>query len=425
MSYDVKIERTWVEHPIDKDGNKKIVFRAAYFDELSQKLKKPSRTIKKETTQAKNKALNDIIESIKKRYDRYENKSLSIEELSKEYIQYLDSGERGLHYQTTYQYKAHIKQFLNEIDDPSILANNLERTYFNKYFDKMLPKKSYSFVNVRRSAISSMYNFGLDYGYAKVNPLAGFKLKGSNRPQLEILDNKYFTPKELEAILSYYQSLGRYDYVDLLEWLYLTGMRIGEACALYPSDIYHTNGIYYAKIVGTQILIHHEENRRIKGQKVNKNLQHPVVHKQDTTKNWAGTRLVRLEPEAVKIYQRHKNSKTYLFTKQSSPAPGLSEKSYGQPFRGQSVTRNLSKIAKDKLGITKKVTSHVFRHTYVSKCASYSIPFDEKFLSQIGHKNIMVIRSIYDHANSVNSQSLKEGFTKLDKELSKFQSKIE
>lgn len=420
MAYDIKIIRTWVEHPkgTRKNGKKKKpVFRVLYFNELSQKQVKMSKTIEKNTPQARNNARKSIIQKIRKKYERFESQSLSIGELAQKYYDYMNGSKSGFHYQTRYQYTQHVKNFIASLD-PTILADNIKITFFNEYFDQLSAKHSYSYVNARRSAITSLYRFGIDYGYAHSNPLSGYKLRRKQKPKLVDPEDKYFKPSELKLIFEYLDKIGRYDYLDLFEFMYLTGMRLGETTALFPSNIHFKYGKYYASIVGTQISKHSSANARVKNKALNKDNLKPVIEKQNMTKTYKGTRMVELDSDAVAIYKRHKDNTSYLFTigdgvKNTQKMPSYT---IGHPFQNAAVNQFLKKIAA-RTGLKKNskfLTSHVFRHTYISRMASYGVKFDMDFLSSIGHKDINTTRDVYTHVNSINHKKLEQGYKSID-----------
>lgn len=420
MAYDIKIIRTWVEHPkgTRKNGKrKKPVFRVLYFNELSQKQVKMSKTMEKNTAQARHSALDSIMQKIRKKYERFESRSLSIGELAQKYYAYMNSQKSGLHYQTRYQYTRSIKSFIALLD-PTILADNIKITFFNEYFDELSTKHSYSYVNAMRSAIISLYRFGVDYGYTHSNPLSGYKLRRKQKPKLVDPEDKYFKPSELKLIFEYLDKIGRYDYLDLFEFMYLTGMRLGEATALFPSNIDFKYGKYYANVVGTQIAKHSSVNARIKNKTLNKNKLQPVIEKQNTTKTYKGTRIVELDSDATAIYKRHKNSTSYLFTIGDGVknTAKISYSTIGNPFQNATVNLFLKKIAA-RAGLKKNpkfLTSHVFRHTYISRMASYGVKFDMDFLGSVGHKDITTTRNVYNHVNSINRKKLEQGYKNID-----------
>lgn len=63
----------------------------------------------------------------------------------------------------------------------------------------------------------------------------------------------YLTKKELSTILNYCLSQNRQDFYSFYLWLYLTGMRIGEAGAIEEKDIFYEDSTWFATVRGTLI----------------------------------------------------------------------------------------------------------------------------------------------------------------------------
>lgn len=417
---EVQIKRSWVEKAKTASGEK-LNFRIYYYDELSRKWRKKGKRIAKDTPQARRKALNELKRDIKHQYDRFDTKSLSLGEIKNKYFEYIKSGESGLHYQTGYVYESNINIFLKDVD-PSIAADEVTTVFMNKYFNKLLAKgKSWSYVNLRRASIASLYQFGINYGYCTKNPLWGYKLKRRSKTVLTKTEDKYFTPDEFRQILAYYTKWHRDDIKDVLEFVYFTGLRFSEVASLYPKDVFKSDGEYYLRIDGTQITIHNNGEEPIsrnyaESGKLNGTYQGKNIKKQNTTKSDNGMRFIKLEEGAIEVYKRRDKSSEYLFVRQSKPAGGLRPDVYGKPFRYLSLNSTLKNAAKSA-GITKNVTTHFLRHTYVSRQASYDRPFDYDFVRQIGHGDAKITHEIYDHINTINHEKLAEGYRKLDSDI--------
>lgn len=418
---EIQIKRSWVEHAKTKSGEDKLNFRIYYYDELARKWRKKGKRIKKNTPQARKKALNELKRAIETQYSRFQTKSLSVGELKEKYFEYINSGESGLHYQTGYVYESNINIFLRELD-ASMVADEITTVYMNKYFNKLLAEgKSWSYVNLRRAAIASFYQFGISYGYCTANPLAGYKLPHRSKTSLTRTEDKYFTPDEFRAILKYYDHYNREDIIDVLEFVYFTGLRFSEVASLYPKDIFKSDGIYYCRIDGTQISIHNGGKEPInrsyvESGKLNGSYQGENIKKQNTTKSDNGMRFIKLEQGAIEVYKRRNKNSKYLFVRQSKPAKCLRPNAYGKPFRYLSLNKTLKNAAK-KARITKNVTSHFLRHTYVSRQASYGRSFDYDFIRQIGHGDAKITHEIYDHINTINHEKLAQGYRKLDSDI--------
>lgn len=424
MSTDeVQIKRSWVEKAKTKSGEEKLNFRIYYFDELSHKWRKKGKRIAKDTPQARRKALNELKRDIKQNYDRFSTKSLSLGELRDKYIKHIESGESSLRSQTAYMYESNLNKFF-EFVDPSVLADEVTTTFLYNFLNKEFAKGfKYSTVNNRRNAISSLYEFGIEYGYCHTNPTLAIRLKRRvTDMDLQKAENKYFTPDELRSILLYYKERQRDDILSLLEFIYFTGLRIGEAVSLYPDDIFKSGDKYYCRVDGTQVTIYNfgkppKTNRPKSEIYTFRHKNSMKIVKQKATKTASGMRFVELEPPAVAIWKRNKKNKTkFLFAITDKHLPHLAKETYGHPFTTKTINQSL-KRAQKKAGITKTVTTHFLRHTYVSKMASYGTIFNYDFTRQIGHADARTTHEIYDHINAINHDDLAKGYHKLDEDI--------
>ena len=96
--------------------------------------------------------------------------------------------------------------------------------------------------------------------------------------------------------------------------------------------------------------------------------------------------------QAVELYQKHKVDKKdddYLFTNMYS----------GGPLNLSSVDRWLSRWLgnfNEKESLTKDISSHIFRHTHVSKLAEAGFPLPV-ISDRVGYENEETTRKIYLH----------------------------
>ena len=189
----------------------------------------------------------------------------------------------------------------------------------------------------------------------------------------------------MKALLKYTYKRNR-SYAQLFEWLYLTGSRIGEATALSFHDVYEKGDHWFVKINGTLDYDH----VRISHQR-----------KSDHTKTASSTRTVVLPDKAVKIYfdrKHNHNNKDFIFCTQN-----------GTPIQTSAVNTFL-RTAKKNLKIDKPLSSHIFRHTHISKLAELGVPL-YVIQKRVGHSNGNITRKIYLH---VTQNVIEEEASKLD-----------
>ena len=178
------------------------------------------------------------------------------------------------------------------------------------------------------------------------------------------IEEKFLEDDEYKTVINAFKKNKRYKL--LFEWQYLTGMRIGEVLALRKSDIHITPDRSYVSVTGTYSYIQEKRKER--------------------TKTKAGKREVDLPPKAVEIYyQACELSKVdFLFvnSKQKTHQPSAISKSL--------------KRREIKLNFDKHLTSHIFRHTHISKLAELGVPL-HAIKERVGHESSDITEKIYLH----------------------------
>ncbi|MEY8531570.1 tyrosine-type recombinase/integrase [Lactobacillus taiwanensis] len=369
---------------MSKVGKGKYQYRQKYPDPLlstSDKivLKAVTVTLTKKTSQAWQQARAILKEKIARKMSAGKISSITLKQLKEYYFEYLDKQDKinkDSKYQSHYIYKSHLNIFLNDVD-PSIIVENMTMPYFKRYFDKMLETKSWSYANVRRAALWNMFDFGVGYGYLNFNPLQNFRLRKLEISQSDLdvnIEDKYLTDDEYHRLLIEFKKRGRNDYVDFIQFLYYMGLRVGEGGSLRVKDIVKNNGRYYANINGTLMKRHKSGNKR------------GEFKKKPGAKSESSNRQVYLPPEAVEIYKRHDLGHKFLFVKKTTK----------NAIETGSINRYLKRIAADAKINPDKLTSHIFRHTHVSKLAEQGVPL-EMIKKRVGHSDSKITEEIYYH----------------------------
>ncbi|MDE7050546.1 MAG: site-specific integrase [Lactobacillus sp.] len=369
---------------MSKVGKGKYQYRQKYADPLLSTpdkivLKAVTVTLTKKTSQAWQQARAILKEKIARKMSAGKISSITLKQLKEYYFEYLDKQDKinkDSKYQSHYIYKSHLNIFLNDVD-PSIIVENMTMPYFKRYFDKMLETKSWSYANVRRAALWNMFDFGVGYGYLNFNPLQNFRLRKLEISQSDLdvnIEDKYLTDDEYHRLLIEFKKRGRNDYVDFIQFLYYMGLRVGEGGSLRVKDIVKNNGRYYANINGTLMKRHKSGNKR------------GEFKKKPGAKSESSNRQVYLPPEAVEIYKRHDLGHKFLFVKKTTK----------NAIETGSINRYLKRIAADAKINPDKLTSHIFRHTHVSKLAEQGVPL-EMIKKRVGHSDSKITEEIYYH----------------------------
>lgn len=186
-------------------------------------------------------------------------------------------------------------------------------------------------------------------------------------------ENKFLEDDELEAVLKEARKHNE-RYADIFELQYLTGMRMGEALALQPKNIKHEGKHYYIQVNGTLIYA---------------SLKIADYYKQSTPKTESSVREVLLPDRAVEIVKKWSKSKKpsdFLFSIN------------GRLFNPPTLNRLLKTIKSD-LNLHKKLTTHTFRHTNISKLAEMGVPL-YIIQERVGHADERITQQIYLHVTN-------------------------
>ncbi|OYS01739.1 hypothetical protein CBF63_01045 [Lactobacillus johnsonii] len=89
--------------------------------------------------------------------------------------------------------------------------------------------------------------------------------------------------------------------------------------------------------------------------------------------------------KAVDIYKKYSHHSDFLFINQRT----------NKPFNPIAVDQYLKHIG-ERNNMNKKFSSHIFRHTHVSKLAEKGVPI-ELITRRVGHSNSKITKEIYLH----------------------------
>lgn len=352
-----------------ENGTKRISVR--YTDPSFLGVRSKSKKLPKDTAKARNEIVEALKAEILAEIKTAPIKKITFEKLTEQFIAYMKKTQVR---NSTFKSRSALYGVMNRTFGKQVVST-ITSVQLNRYLDDLLYKKNLanSSVTGYRTALSALFKYGLKFGYLSDNPLTkvSLNLKDEKAAKRARFENYYLSDNELKTVLDICQLKHRLDYYDLFYWLYLTGMRIGEAVSLTPEDIFQENGIYYAKVHGT--MIETEEKGWIK---------------QEITKTIAGMRNVSLPRKAVEIYQR-------AISDENNPTEFLFYSHYKKgPFNPHNAYYFLIRMQK-KFGL-RKFGTHIFRHTHISKLAEegYSLNLISK---RVGHYDSEITRKIYLH----------------------------
>ena len=355
----------------------RVRFRDFYTDPLTGKIHKPSVTVARDTSHTRKEAQIKLDDKIRKALaaaqDGHIKHGLRFKELAKRWLADYKLQVRIHSYNNA---ESRTRRMMRDIN-PDCLVEKITPNYITNYLMDMLYKEELknSTVSQLKQTLSLMFKWAVLNNYLKESPMKKVEVKyrsndGSTRPE-----QKYLEADELEKVLACQYEWAPV-YGRFCEFLYLTGLRYGEAAALTKDDIHGDT----ASINGTLI----------------KPVGKPA-YKQPWTKSASGMRKITLPKKAVKILedqqQEFPNGRFIFRTKLKDFMPEIT------------LSQQLRKDKK-KLGLErKKVDCHIFRHTHVSKLAELGVPL-YVIQAHMGHSERIITEKIYLHVTKEAQQQL-------------------
>lgn len=379
---------------IEKTKTGKYKFSQRYVDPLRSTAdhivyKKVSVTLTKKTAQAKRKAEEMLAQKIaNKTAESSKGSDITFVKLAHMYIDNLRKTNQPFNTIKSAYYVVN-NRLIKDVGERTI-AKNITPAFVNKLLTKYLYKDNLAnkTVKSRQFFFSAVFEYGIDQGLLKVNPVkkARVKFKDETNRKKKRIEEKYLTDEEARAVIGFYRHvLGREDYADLVEFMLLTGMRFSEIAGLKSENIIKDNdGLWVAQVIGSNnyllrtIFKTGERNT-----------------KSDRAKTPAGFRNVILNDRALKIAKRNINkSDVRLFINKKS----------GRVWNVTNVNIYLKKTAR-WLGISKPLSTHFFRHTYISKLTELGVPLNV-IMQQVGQADSKVTKEIYTHVTENEKMNL-------------------
>ncbi|HFU3844381.1 TPA: tyrosine-type recombinase/integrase [Streptococcus suis] len=279
---------------------------------------------------------------------------------------------------------ASLKGNIKEIRDSfglDIKVVNIDPKYVQNYLDNLDCSRN------KKERTKSMLNLAFDYAVdldiIKDNPARRAKLPRIKKTleNWKKIEEKYLEEDEIKPLLKeLFRRPSTYRAALLAEFMSLNGCRIGEAVSLEPE-----NRDFETKILQLHGTYDHTEGYR-NGEKTTPK----------TNASYRETFMTKREMEIIEelefMNELEKNTNPryrdmgYIFTTKN-----------GVPIQTNSFNLALKK-ANQRLEkpIQKNLTSHIFRHTLVSRLAENRVPL-KAIMDRVGHADAKTTTQIYTH----------------------------
>lgn len=361
----------WLEDP----QNGKYIYRERYTDPYTDKSRKVSVTLNSKSNQARNKAQQLLNQKIERKLSTIKKSNHTVDELLTEWWQFKQQSVRN---NTKRNYSNILKQIRANHDlDLNAKISKVDAQYFQRYFNTLHFSDSQN--SKYRSVIKMAFDYAVDMDYLKDNPVA--KAKVSKRPTT--LDNyvrvedMYLEKEEIDRLLNqYYSSYQSVRTGQLIEFMYLTGLRVGEAIALQVCN-------YHESILDIHGTLDYSQGYK--------------NAKKAMTKTNASYREIGLSNRAEEILDTiifENQLKIDDYTKDSYIFLGKTGRPIQVNTLNNSLQYNNDKLGKDK--IHKRIHSHIFRHSHISLLSEIGVPL-KAIMQRVGHEDEATTLNIYTH----------------------------
>ena len=269
------------------------------------------------------------------------------------------------------------KKTFGEMHIKDITRRNIEDVRLMLLHDEIKPQTPENLNNCFAHLNHVFNNATLD-GTIEKNPCKALKQLKRTAPLVKDTKHRALTLEETAQFFEVAEKKNSY-YINIFKLMLRTGMRVGEVCALYQTDIDTKNGFIHVRKTVTKS----EAGAVIIG---------------DNTKTKSGNRDIPLTSDIKAIIKDQEELNRMIF---GFGWNGLLFKSIeGDIMREYQVNREIKRICKEA-GI-EAFSSHAFRNTFATRFIEQR-PQDYKILSEIlGHKDVSISLNLYTHVMTEN-----------------------
>ena len=362
-----------------KLANGKYRYYEKFYDESEEKWKQASVTLTSKTRQTQGQAKRELDSKIEKKLTKCKlrsrkNKQYTFNEVLDEYLLFR---KQELKDSSFYVYKGILNNLFKEILDKKF--NEVSSSYFQNKI--MSSNSSISYKRSQKGYANLFFKYAMKIGYTNFNLIDGVQLP-RDKKTIELIEKKRCKFLSRDEFHKFKESFGksrcqiRMNY--LIEFMYLTGLRIGEALALMWENV-------------------DLEKKMI-------DIRHTIDYSSASLKDFKITapktsnsyRKISINSRCIEIINEMKilnedfnlNAKKFIFLNS----------------QGRLINHNLLNIYIKKIGVLsglkgknpRDFSSHMFRHSHISLLTELGIPV-KAIMSRVGHINEKTTIQIYTH----------------------------
>ncbi|MGQ7336322.1 tyrosine-type recombinase/integrase [Streptococcus suis] len=355
----------------------KINFVERYKDPYTQKWKRTSVLMEKDTPRIRKEAQKILDAKIADIISKLKSSEMLFTDL---FDQWWTFYQQEIKRTSIASLKGNIKE-IRESFGLGVKVVNIDPKYVQNYLDNLDCSRNKKERN--KSMLNLAFDYAVDLDIIKDNPARRAKLPRIKKTleDWKKIEEKYLEEDEIKPLLKeLFRRPSTYRTALLAEFMSLNGCRIGEAVSLEPE-----NRDFETKILQLHGTYDHTEGYR-NGEKTTPK----------TNASYRETFMTKREMEIIEelefMNELEKNTNPrykdmgYIFTTKN-----------GVPIQTNSFNLALKK-ANERLEkpIQKNLTSHIFRHTLVSRLAENRVPL-KAIMDRVGHADAKTTTQIYTH----------------------------
>lgn len=406
----------WSEQFTDKHGDTKHRFYEKYKDPLTDKWKRVSVVMNKDTKPSQKEAQKRLEDKIKEKLnDRTPStlKSLTFHQACDEWFSNykIISGSKQSTIATKYYKVEHIKRNV----DKDILVKNMTAETFQDFINSTSNDNlSHKVIKDAMSIVRNIMKYTQKrYNLADISYLEDVTIpkQAKTRDEVKAKRENYLEMSQIMMVVDKLNALAdekRAGYMKrsylvtayIVEFMALNGMRIGELLAIQPNNINFDKQTL--EIDGTIHWVDDDQGHGVK----------------DTTKTEASYRTISLTTRSCDILRKVmlENKKAIQWDSNYIDRGFIFTNHYGNPMALTSVNRNIKTAVDDikddqgKKMINKHVTTHTLRHSHISLLSQLGVSL-RAIMDRVGHTDHKTTLQIYSH---VTEQMDKDMMDKLE-----------
>ena len=385
----------WTEQFKDKEGKTKYRFYEKYKDPYTDKWRRASVVMNKDTKASQKEAmfqLDDKIQSKLKTVGLKSSNNITVEQAIDEWFEHykIHSGVKKSSIKT----KISSINLLKKVIPENTLIKNLSLPTVNKIFNDFF-KDGYS-RNVNKEVLGifkhALKHAHKNYSDVNIDYLSELKAPKETKDYEQLMNDKnnYLERTQLKQLINYFSEKAdqskkaHHKRLNLflsfiIEIQAMNGMRIGELLAIKEDDIDLVEKTL--SINGTMLWEIGEDGFGVK----------------ESTKTDTSFRTIGLTDRSCEIFKKAilENKVAARWNNSYINRNFVFSNYKGNPFHPNIINKKLKEATKE-LEFNKNVTTHTLRHTHISFLAELGLEL-KSIMNRVGHNNPDTTIKIYTH----------------------------